>query len=465
MIDCGKCGRRPLDGQLKRGMKSRHLMMLSIGGTIGTGLFVGAGQTIAQAGPLGAVIAYVAGGMVMFLVLLCLAEMAVYSPVSGSFQTYASRYISPTIGFVTGWLYWLNWAIAAAAAFTAAGIIAHNLLPQVAVWQWCGLFGLLIAGLNLISVRAYGETEFWFAGIKVVAIIVFVLSSFAFAVGWIGNEGAIGVGNLRSAGSLFPNGGVAVFLTIISVIYSFQGAELVGIAAGECEDPTRTMPRVIKGLGVRIILFYVLTMVALALTVPFAEAGVLDNPFAQVFARVGLPAAALIMNLVILTSALSANNGALYACSRLLWAMAGEGMAPQIFRRLNRSGVPYAGLFFTLVTSMFCLLTEEYAADSVYLWLMAATSLLGTLVWMIIAWSQLNFRRLLRRRGEEEKLLFRTPWFPVIPVVSLLANAAVVASLWVDESQHVVLYSGAAMLVILLAAARLTADSWRPAEN
>jgi arginine/ornithine permease len=439
--------------KLKRGMKARHLIMLSIGGTIGTGLFVGAGQTIAQAGPLGAVLAYLAGGALMFIVLLSLAEMAVENPVSGSFQTYASQNISPIVGFVTGWLYWLNWATAAAAAFTAAGIIANNALPQVKVWQWCVIFGLVIALLNLISVKAYGETEFWFAGIKVFTILAFVISGLAFAFGWIGNEGSLGLQNLRSAGSLFPNGGIAVFITIISVVYSFQGAELIGIAAGECEDPDKNVPRVIRGVGVRIILFYVLTMIVLSLTVPFSQAGVLENPFAQVFRRIGLPGAMFLMNLVVLSSALSANNGAMYACSRLLWAMAGEGMAPKCFRRINASGVPYVGVIFTLVVSMLCLLTQQYAAATVYIWLMAGTGLSGTIVWLIISWSQINFRKKIRLiEGAEAKLKFKIPFYPWLPLVSILANAAVVCSLWFDQNQHVVLYGGFLVIALLFIA-------------
>ncbi len=227
----------PEKAGLKRDMKSRHLMMISIGGTIGTGLFLGSGQTIGQAGPLGAILAYLFGGLIMYLVLLCLAELAVAMPVAGSFQTYATRFISPGAGFTTGWVYWINWAVCIAADFTAAGIIMHNWFPQVAVSFWCVLFAVALALLNLISVKAYGEAEFWFAGIKVVAIVSFIVAGAGLIFGFSGHEGSLGLSNFKTDSGLFPNGLKAVFLTMIAVVYSFQGSELVGIAAGECENP------------------------------------------------------------------------------------------------------------------------------------------------------------------------------------------------------------------------------------
>lgn len=440
----------PEKSGLKRDMKSRHLMMISIGGTIGTGLFMGSGQVISQAGPFGAILAYLFGGFVMYLALLCLGELAVAMPVAGSFQSYASRFISPGVGFTVGWLYWINWSVCIAADFTAAGIIMYGWFPQVPVWIWCSVFAVALALLNLISVKVYGETEFWFAGIKVVAIVGFIIAGAGLMFGFAGSEGAIGLSNFSSGTGLFPNGGWAVFLTMIAVVYSFQGSELVGIAAGECEDPGKNVPRVIKGIALRIVLFYVFAMIVLAATIPFQEAGLLESPFAHVFGRIGIPLAQDIMSFVVLTSALSAGNSALYVCSRLLWSMSKEQQAPSWLSRLNSRGVPFNGVLVTLVLSGLSLLTSEYAADTVYLWLMSSVGLTGCLIWIVIAWCQLNFRKsFLDLGGKLEQLVFRTPLYPALPVLAMLLNAGIILSLYFDESQQIVLYTGIPVVLLI----------------
>jgi amino acid permease len=437
---------------LKRDMKSRHLMMISIGGTIGTGLFLGSGQTISEAGPAGAILAYLVGGLIMYMVLVCLAELTVAMPVSGSFQSYASRFISPGAGFTTGWLYWINWAICIAADFTAAGIIMSSWFPQVATWVWCGIFAVSLALLNFISVKAYGEAEFWFAGIKVTAIIAFIIAGAGLMFGFTGHEGAIGLSNLQLGGNVFPNGFSAVFLTMIAVVYSFQGAELVGIAAGECEDPRKNVPRVIRGITFRIILFYVVAIFVLAGTIPWREAGVMESPFAQVFGRIGIPLAKDIMSFVVLTSALSAGNSALYACSRLLWSMSKEGLAPSWLGKLNANGVPVNGVLLTLLLACMSLLTSEYAPGTVYLWLMSSTGMTGCLIWIIIAWCQVNFRReFLRLGGKIEQLKFHTPLYPLTPLLAVVLNVGVIVSLYFDKTQHIVLYTGLLSIALVYA--------------
>ncbi|XER08840.1 Amino-acid permease RocC [Sporomusa rhizae] len=441
----------PEKSGLKRDMKSRHLMMISIGGTIGTGLFMGSGQVISQAGPVGAILAYIFGGFVMYLALLCLGELAVAMPVAGSFQSYASRFISPGVGFTVGWLYWINWSVCIAADFTAAGIIMYSWFPQVPVWIWCAIFSVALALLNLISVKVYAETEFWFAGIKVVAIVSFIIAGAGLMFGFAGNEGAIGFSNFATGeGGLFPKGGWAVFLTMIAVVYSFQGSELVGIAAAECEDPGKNVPKVIKGITLRIVLFYVFAMIVLAATIPFEEAGLLESPFAHVFGRIGIPVAQTIMSFVVLTSALSAGNSALYVCSRLLWSMAKDKQAPGFLEKLSASGVPYYGVLVTLVLSGLSLLTSEYAADTVYLWLMSSVGLTGCLIWIVIAWCQLNFRKsFVALGGKLEQLVFRTPAYPLLPVLAILLNIGIILSLYFDESQQIVLYTGIPVIIFI----------------
>ena len=428
---------------LNRGLKSRHMMMISIGGTIGTGLFLGAGQVVSEAGPIGAVLAFLFGGIVMYLALLCLGELAVAMPVSGSFQSYAGKFISPGVGFTVGWLYWINWAVCIAADFTAAGIIMVLWFPNVSIWIWSVLFIVLIAALNLISVKAYGEMEYWFASIKVTAIIAFILAGAALMFGAVGNEGAIGFSNFNTGTGLFPNGGWALFLTMIMVVYSFQGSELVGVAAGECENPGKNVPKVIQGIVFRIIVFYVLAIIVLGATIPYKEAGVLESPFAYVFGRIGIPIAKDIVSFVVLTSALSAGNSALYVCSRLLWSMAKDGDAPKWLGHLNSRGVPINGVFLTLLLSALSLLTSVYAADTVYLWLMSSVGLTGCLIWIIISWCQINFRKhFLEIGGDLKDLIFRTPLYPVLPIIAIILNLCIIASLAFIEDQQIVLYTG-----------------------
>jgi arginine/ornithine permease len=438
----------PQKAELKRGMKSRHLMMISIGGTIGTGLFVGSGQIISQAGSLGAVLAYMVGGFIMYLVLLCLGELTAAMPVSGSFQSYASRFISPGAGFTTGWLYWINWAICIAADFTAAGIIMNNWFPQVAIWIWCGVFATMLGLLNIISVKAYGEAEFWFASIKVTAILFFIVAGCGLIFGFTGNGVPILLSHFYTSSGFFPNGFEAVFLAMIAVVYSFQGAELVGIAAGECKDPGENVPKVIKGIAFRIIFFYVLAIIVLAAIIPYNEASVLESPFAHVFGMLGLPLAKDIMFFVVMTAALSSGNSALYACSRLLWSMSKEGLAPSLLGKVNSRGVPIYGVLITVLLACISLLTSAYAADTVYVWLMSSTGLTGCFIWVIIAWCQLNFRKeFIRLGGKLEQLTFRTPCYPVVPILALVLNLGVIISLYFNESQRMVLYTGIPALV------------------
>ena len=327
----------------------------------------------------------------------------------------------------------------------------HNWFPQVETWIWCGIFAIALALLNIISVRAYGEAEFWFASIKVAAIVGFIFAGAGLMFGFTGHEGAIGFSNFTAGtgeGGLFPKGFQAVFLTMIAVVYSFQGAELVGIAAGECENPGKNVPRVISGIAVRIVLFYVLAMVVLAGTIPWTEAGVLESPFAHVYGRIGIPIAQGIMSFVVLTSALSAGNSALYACSRLLWSMSKEGLAPAWLGKLNSRGVPFNGVLITVILACMSLLTESFAADTVYLWLMSSTGLTGCLIWVIIAWCQINFRKeFLKLGGNLKDLVFRTPLFPFVPALAIILNLGVIISLYFDESQRIVLYTGIPVLV------------------
>ncbi|MFA6074480.1 MAG: amino acid permease [Negativicutes bacterium] len=436
------------DEVLKRTMKSRHLTMIAIGGTIGSGLFMGSGAVINQAGPLGSVLAFFIGGIVMFLALLSLGEMAVAMPISGSFQAYATRFISPCAGFFTGWLYYLNWGTAGAMSLIAASMIMTNWFPMMPEWTWCILFGALLAFLNIMSAKTFGETEFWFASIKVVAIVVFVVLGAAIIFGIDANTHVNGFANFYKDG-WFPLGIAPIFFTMVIVVTSFQGAELVGIAAGESENPEKNIRSAVKNVGLRIMLFYIFAIVVLVGILPWKEAGVEESPFAKVFGMIGIPHAYDIMSFVVVTSCLSSVNSAIYACSRLLWSAAHQQLAPSLLKHTNKAGVPVFGVIATVMLMMVALLSKTFAAAEVFMWITSATGFIGCIVWIVIAVCHISFRKKYLELGHKlEDLKFRVPM--AVPVLGILANCVVIVGMYIDPTLRIVVYSGIISLLLIV---------------
>lgn len=316
-------GRKAEGIHLTRALKSRHIFMLSLGGVIGTGLFMGSGVTINQGGPVGAILAYLVAGFLMYLVMVCLGELSVQMPVSGSFQAHATKFIGPATGFMIGWVYWMSWATTVGLEFTAAGMLMERWFPGVPIWYWSALFVAVLFGINALATRAFGEAEYWFAGIKVAAILGFIIVGVLVIFGAIpltSGAPAPMMSNLIGE-SLFPNGLSAVFAVMMTVVYAFQGCEIMGVAAGETDQPEKSIPRAVRNVVFRVLIFYVLAIVVLSAIVPWQQAGLMESPFVQVFDMVGIPFAADLMNFVILTAILSVGNSGLYASTRILWAM------------------------------------------------------------------------------------------------------------------------------------------------
>ncbi|WP_429715886.1 amino acid permease [Bacillus rhizoplanae] len=432
------------NNELKRTMKSRHLFMIALGGVIGTGLFNGSGFIIRQAGPGGSVLAFMAGGLLMYLVMLCLGELAVAMPVSGSFQEYATKYISPATGFTIGWLYWLSWANTVGLEFTTAGITMQRWFPDIPVWVWCLTFGVTIFSINALSARSYAETEFWFSSIKVSAIVAFIILGGAAMFGFIdlkGNEAAPFFSNFTDHGGLFPNGIGAILLTMVTVNYSFQGTELVGIAAGESENPEKTLPRSIRNIIWRTMFFFVLAIFVLVALIPWKEAGLTKSPFVAVFDNMGIPYAADIMNFVILTAVLSVANSGLYAATRMLWSLSKNDMAPAFLQKLSSRGIPIYALIMTISISTFSLLTSVVAAETVYLWLISISGVITIIVWMSICASQFIFRRrYLAEGGKLEDLKFKTPLYPIVPILGFGLYGIILLSLIFIPDQRLGIY-------------------------
>jgi arginine/ornithine permease len=438
------------ENQLNRSMKRRHLFMLSLGGVIGTGLFLNAGYTINQSGAGGALVGYLFGGIILYLVMVCLGELAVYMPVTGSFQTYASKFISPSAGFSLGWMYFIGSATTAGVEFTAAGILMQRWFPDVSVWIWCALFILLLFGINALTTRGFAEAEYWFAGIKVIAVIFFIIIGAGAIFGIIPLEDrpAPLLENLAPAG-LFPAGIAILFVTMMNVIFSYQGSELIGIAAGESEEPSKNIPRAIRNVLFRIIVFYLASIIILSAIFPSEELGLLESPFVTLMDLAGIPFAPDIMNFVILTAILSVGNSCIYASTRLLWAMAHEGMAPKRFGKLSKRKVPFKALVFTMIFSLLSLLTSVIAADTVFVLLMSVAGISVTISWIGIALSQLMFRRkYLQGGGKLEDLQYKVPLYPLIPLICIVFCVSILIFLAFDPTQLIGLLIGLGFLVI-----------------
>ncbi|RJS61489.1 amino acid permease [Bacillus sp. PK3_68] len=435
--------------QLNRSMKKRHLFMLSLGGVIGTGLFLNAGYTINQAGAGGAMIGYLVGGVILYMVMVCLGELAVHMPVTGSFQKYAAKYIGPSAGFALGWMYFVGSAATAGVEFTAAGILMKQWFPHVPVWIWCAVFIVLLFTLNALTTKGFAEAEYWFAGIKVVAVIAFILIGIAGIFGFIplSDRPAPFFNNLAPSG-LFPAGIAIVFVTMMNVIFSYQGSELIGIAAGESEEPEKNIPRAIRNVLFRIIVFYIASIIILAAIFPSSELGLLESPFVTLMKLAGVPYAAGIMNFIILTAILSVGNSCLYASTRLLWAMAHDGMAPKLFGKLSKRKVPLNALLFTISFSLLSLLTSFIAADTVFVLLMSIAGISVTISWMGIALSQYMFRRrFIKAGGKKEELKYRVPLYPFVPLFCVTFCFSILVFLVFDPTQRIGVLYGTGFLV------------------
>ncbi|WP_339014304.1 amino acid permease [Lactococcus garvieae] len=422
--------------QVKRGLKHRHLTMIALGGTIGTGLFVASGATISQAGPLGALVAYVAIGLMVFFLMTSLGEMASYLPVSGSFASFADRYVDKAFGFAMGWNYWFNSAITVAVEAATVGVIMQFWLPHVPTWIWSTIVIALILLVNLISAKAYGEAEFWMATIKVIAVVAFIVIGLATIFGVMTYKPDV-ARNLSAGGNHGFVGGIGGMIAVFMIAgFSFQGTEIVGIAAGESENPEKNVPSAIKQVFWRIIIFYFLSIFVIGALVYYKDPSLLRaatqsditvSPFTLVFERAGLAAAASVMNAVILTSVISSANSWLYAASRMLFGMAKEGHAPKVFAKTNTSnGVPIYAILATVAIGLLAFLTSIFGTE-IYFYLVAASGLSGFLAWIGIAICHFRFRRAFIKQGHKlSELGYHAKWFPIGPIIALILSIIIV---------------------------------------
>ena len=408
---------------LQRKLSARLLNMIAIGGSIGTGIFLASGNAIHTAGPGGTLLAYLITGAMVYFLMTSLGEMAAYMPSTGSFYVYAARFVDPALGYALGWNYWYNWAITVASEVAAATLVMHFWFPHSPNFLWSGLFLSLFVGFNALSARGFGEAEYWFSCIKVAAIVVFILAGCGMIAGLINHE-PVGFKNWSVGDGPFHGGWLAVFGAFIVAGFSFQGTELIGIAAGESHEPHKTIPKAVKQIFWRILLFFVLSIIVISLLIPYtadqlASSDVEVSPFTLVFKNIGITFAASLMNAVILTAILSAGNSGMYASTRMLWYLATQGHVPKLFAKVNKRGIPIYALLLTTIIAMLAFLSSFFGNGAVYFWLLNASSLGGFIAWLGIAISHYRFRKAYIRQGRDIKELpYVAKGYPYAPLTA-----------------------------------------------
>ncbi|HDR7951042.1 TPA: amino acid permease [Bacillus toyonensis] len=419
---------------LKKTLEARHLTMIAIGGSIGTGLFISSGTSIQMAGPGGALIAYISIGIMVYLLMMSLGEMATFLPHSGSFSAYASKFVDPALGFALGWNYWYTWAITIAVELSASAIIMKFWFPSIPGIVWSAAFLTIIFLLNYFSTKSFGEAEFWFSLIKVITIIVFLLIGLLTIIGIIGGE-FVGFKNFTIGEAPIPSNGLSILSVFMIAGFSFQGTELIGVAAGESKNPKKNVPKAIKQVFWRILLFYICSIFVIGLLIPYTHPDLMNidienvsmSPFTIVFEKAGLLFAASVMNAVILTSILSAANSGMYASTRMLWSLAKEGKAPKSLMKINKNGVPINALIFTALVGMFAFLSSFFGEGKVFMWLLSSSGLSGFIAWLGIALSHYRFRKAYIAQGKDiDDLPYRAKWFPFAPIISIVLCIGVI---------------------------------------
>jgi len=433
--------------QLNRGLKSRHLQMIALGGIIGSGYFLGSGYVVGKAGPA-SVLAYLLGGLIVYAVMVCLGELAVARPIAGSFISYTRDYISPAWACGVGWCYWLTWVTYVPSEMIAAGIIMNGFFPVVSAMWWAVLFGLAITYINLSRVNLFGEMEFWLALFKIVALLIFCGLAIMIFFGVIGGGDYLGTSVLLSNGGFAPEGYWAVLLTMVIVLVNFQGSEIIGLAAAESEEPAKTIPSAIRQITMRIISLYIIPMLLLVTIFPWDKASLEISVFAAALSAYGLDGAGAIFSFVILTAAISCSNSGLYGCTRAMYALAQEKMAPEFLGRLNSQGVPQNATALSIVVCWLGVVFYTFDQDqSIYTYLLALSGFTGAISWISICWSQYNFRKQLSA-AEVTKLKYKAPLFPYITQFGIWSQIACLIFVAFTEELRTSLYLGVPLLIL-----------------
>ncbi|MBK3636045.1 amino acid permease [Streptomyces sp. MBT97] len=410
----GEPGAGPGTG-LHAGLKNRHLSMIAIGGVIGAGLFVGSSSGIATAGP-GILLSYALVGTLVVLVMRMLGEMSAANPTSGSFSAHADRALGRWAGFSIGWLYWFFWVVVLAVEATAGAKILEGWIPAVPQWGWALLVMVVLTATNLVSVGSYGEFEFWFAGIKVVAIGAFIVVGALAVFGVLpgSDSDKAGLGNLTDHGGFLPHGPGAILTGVLLVVFSFMGSEIATLAAGESEDPQRAVTKSTNSIIWRIGVFYLGSILVVVTLLPWNDPSIKEQgSYVAALNSLGIAHAGQIMNFIVLTSVLSCLNSGLYTASRMAFSLGQRGDAPKMFARTTRRGVPLAAIVASVLFGFVAVFFNYKFPDSVFLFLVNSSGAVALFVWLVICFSQLRMRKIIQAEAPE-KLVVKMWLYPYL---------------------------------------------------
>lgn len=469
---------------LRKTLKNRHIQLISLGGAIGTGLFYGSGESISLAGPA-IIIAYLIGGLAIFMIVRAMSEMSVEDPKSGAFSYYATRYWSKRAGFVSGWNYWMNYVLVSMVELSVVGTFVNFWFPAIPAWVSAAFFLVVITAANLMGVSKFGEFEFWFAIIKIAAIIAMIIGGLVVVVMALPTANGLraSFANWFTVGGGFlPNGlmrhgangqWTGLLMSLAVVMFSFGGTELIGITAGEASDPRRTIPKATNAIIWRILVFYILTLGVIMAVVPWNAIGkpnaqgMVVSPFVQIFDSVGVHAAAGILNFVCLTAVMSVYNSALYSNSRMLFSLARQGNAPKYLGRLSKGGVPYAGVLTSACIIALAVVVVFLWPQFAFNYLMSIATISAIINWSMIMVTEMLFRRAVARgegpgdlagkTGESalNALHFKLPLARVTPWAVLAFLAMIVVLMCFSSSYRVAVIAGPIWLIVLLTAYQL----------
>lgn len=436
--------------ELQRGLEERHITLMSLGAAIGVGLFLGSASAIKLAGP-GILLGYAFSGMIMFFIMRALGEMAIQKPVAGSFSKYARDYLGPLAGYITGWNYWFLWIVTGMAEITAVGIYMEYWFPETPRWIWALAALIIMASVNFLAVKAYGELEFWFALIKIVTILAMIVSGAGMIIWGIGNGGiATGIQNLWENGGFLPNGIKGVLLSLQMVMFAYLGIEMIGVTAGEVKNPEKSLARAIDSVFWRILIFYVGALFVIMSIYPWNEIGSKGSPFVLTFEQLGIPAAAGIINFVVLTAALSSCNSGIFSTGRMLFNLANHDEAPKKFSKLTKNGVPGFAILASAAALLVGVVLNYIVPAKVFAWVTSIATFGAIWTWAIILLSQIRYRKSLKE-NEVQKLKYKLPLFPFTSYVSLAFLAFVIVLMAFSPDTRVALFIGPLWLGLLTA--------------
>ncbi|MFD4180799.1 amino acid permease [Rhodococcus sp. NPDC058514] len=424
-----------------RGLNSRTIQMIALGGAIGTGLFYGAGGAIEDAGP-SLILAYLAAGLVIFVIMRALGELLSYRPVSGSFAEYAEEFLGHFFGFVTGWTYWAVWVATCMAEITVAGKYVEFWWPSVPTWLTALVVLIVLFGANLISVKLFGEAEFWFAAIKITAILGMILIGIGVLTLGFGHATNPTVTNLWADGGVFPNGFGASLMSLQIVMFAYVGVELVGVTAGEAKNPRQTLRKAINTLPFRIGLFYIGSLVVILSVASWRDFHAGVSPFVEVLQQIGIPAAAGIMNFVLLTAALSSCNSGIYSTGRMLRSLSLRREAPAALGALSKRAVPFAGITLSAAAMVIGVIVNIVSPDRAFLYVTSVSTVGIIFVWGTILVCHLRYRSAVRA-GLLPAADYRLPGAPVTNWLALAFLAMVVVLLFFTSTGRIALVVGA----------------------